>query len=273
MRSKLPACWTSNDVRSVCQLQARYEIRSSPEPAVSAAFSYSVWSIPVPVRSHVPERTIDHRNPSNLDRIINAKKRLLSSHKINHKKSPLLTMMMPAMNDDARSKKQESCPTTSPASVREFWGGLLPSLPSNSSEERTAVEETARRHQSRSKVIPMRVVRGSSPSELQLYQEHAEADARDYSMFIKVYDHLQQQRTRTTDQAILAENALCMDRLIQTRCRHIHESSSMRGRFGGSVSSLATFSGADGADRKHYQLQEDEEDDIGEDEDIFQLDL
>jgi hypothetical protein len=180
-------------------------------------------------------------------------------------------MMMPTMNDDTRSKKQESCPTTSPASVREFWRGPLPSLPSKNLEERTGAEETAR-HQSRSKVIPMRMMIGSSSSELQLYQEQAEADVRDYSMFIKVYDHLQQQRTRTTDQAILAENALCMDRLIQTRCRHIHESSSMRGRFGGRVSSPATFSGADGAHRKHYQSQEDGEDDIGE-EDIFQLDL
>jgi hypothetical protein len=190
---------------------------------------------------------------------------------IDHKKYPLLTMMMPALNDDTRSKKQESRPTTSPASVRAFWRGPLPSFPSTMLvEEQTGAEETAR-HQSRSKVIPMRVMRGStSSSELQLYQEHAEADARDYSMFLKVYDHLKQQRTRTTDQTILAENALCMDRLIQTRYRHIHGSSLMRGGFGGRVSS------PDGADRKHFrdksQDEEEEEDDIGE-EDIFQLDL
>lgn len=179
--------------------------------------------------------------------------------RISASNNSFITIMGPtgtSVHDDAYSQQQDSCATTNPASARAFWQPV-PLLATFTPVER---KETT---QVRSKSIPMRMRRSSS--ELQLYQDQAAAEARDYNMFLKVYSHLQHEQTRTTDQAILDENAICMNRLMQTRSRHLHESA--KKGIGGRGSSPL------GVDHSfEYATQEEDEKLIGGG-DIFQLDL
>lgn len=93
--------------------------------------------------------------------------------------------------------------------------GPLPSTFTILIPERNNTEEPVR-----SKSIPILRMKRTS-SELQLYQDEAEAEARDYDMFLKVYDHLQKQRENTKDEQKLRENAICMDKLLQSRSQHM----------------------------------------------------
>jgi hypothetical protein len=191
--------------------------------------------------------------------------------------------MMPARDDDNdRRSEQERFPTTSPASVRAFWPRRPLPFEPITIVARTVVDDEEEpfettRHRVRSKGIPMPMMRDSSSAEQQLHHERAEADARDYNMFLTLYSHLQQQRTQTKDQAMLDDNALCLNRLIETRYRHLHESS-VRGGYATTMKN-----GAVG--RRHFgeettaswfgeppTVDEDQTEDVGE-VDIFQLDL
>lgn len=107
----------------------------------------------------------------------------------------------------------------------------------------------------------MRMKRTSS--ELQLSRDEAEAEERDYAMFVKIYEHLQEQQEQIKDTRLLKENELWMDRLIENRMQHERQFQKDRGGRP-SLSPSGVDDSLDG-----YGIEKDPQD-FGE---IFELEL
>ena len=124
---------------------------------------------------------------------------------------------------------------------------------------------------SRSIPIAKRIYR--TPSEIQLCEDTALADFRDYCMFSRIVNGISRRQSENQDIDLLYENDACLANIRRTRCQPPEESKSLQARHESLLHILGDPNRCHHPLSPHVHIPGDDDNMILEEDDIFVIDM